>query len=288
MGGGVSSSQTQTVTCSPCGRPTPLDWETSSPGIPLPSPSPKTLCFTLYGEQSVSSFVERASLLAPWSRRLNLRGLTTFEINRLSFILLTPLLERTGAANSWVLLEALSSKLGCILTAAVRSFCSGLQNCIADTVPPVHGPFGYVPFKRNPFIVTLICAWTRRCADSCLFQFSGALILGERPFKCHECGKGFTQKHSLQVHSRIHTGERPYTCTVCGKALTTKHSLLEHMSLHSGSRARTGGRQVPIPRAGIAVIRLVSEAGATSCVVSLRNSYASARVKVTVLHSIEP
>lgn len=87
---GVSSSQTQSLTCSPCGRPTPLDWETSSP---------ETLCFTLYGEQSPSSFEERASLLAPWGRRLNLRGLSTFEIDcHLSS--LPPFSERTGATNS--------------------------------------------------------------------------------------------------------------------------------------------------------------------------------------------
>lgn len=66
------------------------------------------------------------------------------------------------------------------------------------------------------------------------FTVACLLFSGERPFKCGECGKGFSQKHSLQVHERMHTGERPYTCTVCNKALTTKHSLLEHMSLHTG------------------------------------------------------
>ncbi len=57
---------------------------------------------------------------------------------------------------------------------------------------------------------------------------------GERPFQCLVCGKGFTQKHALLAHQRIHTGEKPFVCSVCSKALSSKHSLQEHMNLHEG------------------------------------------------------
>ncbi|XP_026545511.1 zinc finger protein 84-like [Notechis scutatus] len=60
---------------------------------------------------------------------------------------------------------------------------------------------------------------------------------GERAFMCPECGRGFSLKHNLIIHQRIHTGEKPFGCSICGKRFSLKQNLITHQRVH-GSPAR--------------------------------------------------
>lgn len=57
-----------------------------------------------------------------------------------------------------------------------------------------------------------------------------------KPFRCEECGKGFTQKTRLITHRRVHTGEKPFRCQLCGKTFSRQDNCLRHVRLHSGQR----------------------------------------------------
>lgn len=88
-------------------------------------------------------------------------------------------------------------------------------------------------------------------------------ILLQKPYQCHQCGKGFISKGLLNAHQishddskypcetcgrvfnlpsgyrkhvQTHRRDRAFKCTICSKSFNTRTYLTNHMSSHSGKQ----------------------------------------------------
>ncbi|KZS21117.1 Zinc finger 215-like protein [Daphnia magna] len=69
-----------------------------------------------------------------------------------------------------------------------------------------------------------------------LTQHNNTFHKGDKPFKCHMCGKRFPNAELFDQHQQKHAGDKPYKCPLCPKQFNHKTDLRRHMCLHTGQK----------------------------------------------------
>jgi uncharacterized Zn-finger protein len=90
--------------------------------------------------------------------------------------------------------------------------------------------------KTAIFVLATVRTWnlTWKIKFSSDLMHIFTAILGVKDLLCAECGKQFSNKTCLRIHSRVHTHERPYKCTECNKTFAQNSALYNHRRIHSG------------------------------------------------------
>uniref|UniRef100_A0A8C9F6D0 Zinc finger protein 148 n=1 Tax=Pavo cristatus TaxID=9049 RepID=A0A8C9F6D0_PAVCR len=66
--------------------------------------------------------------------------------------------------------------------------------------------------------------------------------IGEKPFRCDECGMRFIQKYHMERHKRTHSGEKPYQCEYCLQYFSRTDRVLKHKRMCHENRDKKPNR----------------------------------------------
>ena len=59
---------------------------------------------------------------------------------------------------------------------------------------------------------------------------------GEKPHMCNHCGKAFSRKDELTIHTCTQIGEKPHQCNECDKVFLHTSGLNWHIRTHTGEK----------------------------------------------------
>ncbi|XP_065887644.1 histone-lysine N-methyltransferase PRDM9-like isoform X2 [Dysidea avara] len=100
---------------------------------------------------------------------------------------------------------------------------SSLPSSSDDSLPEVS-------FLKDQNYPCLQCGQSFSSQEQATAHIKLHLILCDKPFCCHYCGKLFKQKISLQQHTTSHT--RPYPCQYCSRSFSSNPKVDRHMKFH--------------------------------------------------------
>uniref|UniRef100_A0A8C5PN62 C2H2-type domain-containing protein n=1 Tax=Leptobrachium leishanense TaxID=445787 RepID=A0A8C5PN62_9ANUR len=86
---------------------------------------------------------------------------------------------------------------------------------------------GEKPFK---------CTEYRKCFSETSNLAAKKIHTGEKTFKCPECKKCFSHASNLSKHKRIHSGEKTFKCPECKKCFSHASNLSKHKKIHPRDR----------------------------------------------------
>lgn len=112
-----------------------------------------------------------------------------------------------------------------------RYLCQTCGQCFDRYDPYYHHKLQHVPTQDLPSCS--ICKKSFANASSLRNHIKGVHGGGDnKSYDCKICGKVFTYKANLKVHSYQHKGEKPFFCEVCGIRFLRREQLQSHQKIH--------------------------------------------------------
>lgn len=116
------------------------------------------------------------------------------------------------------------------------------QNSLHGSPNSIHeeidspAPTDSVPIPTHTQTQKLYCKICHKvfATKSLLYKHLRGHTSDEKPYKCPECGQGFTLSSNLRQHRIIHRGYKPFQCEFCGKKFMRSNVYKQHRRIHTG------------------------------------------------------